>query len=134
MSFSADLEKFARKLDRTLEQTYRGVCIKLFSAVIMDTPVLDGDLRGSWYTKENVPEINYTPRNDRTGSVTISEMTRLVNKSKLGGVMTMANSLPYAHTIEYDGHSSVKAPAGMMRINVARISTIIHEAVQESKR
>lgn len=131
--FAADIKKFADKANLTMEQAYRGITLKLFSAVILDTPVLDGQLRGSWYSKENTPRIDSTPRVDPSGSVAITELNSMVGKAKLGGKMTMANSMPYAYRVEYEGWSG-KSPQGMVRINVARIQGILAQTVKEVRK
>ncbi|WP_162455859.1 hypothetical protein [Pseudoxanthomonas kalamensis] len=45
----------------------------------------------------------------------------------------MANNLPYANRIEYDGWSHTKAPAGMVRVSFARIRQIVSKAVRDNK-
>jgi hypothetical protein len=34
----------------------------------------------------------------------------------------LTNPMPYANVIEYDGHSSIKAPDGMVRKNIVRVA------------
>lgn len=131
-SFSADLKAFAQKTGLTLDQVHRGVAIKLFSAVVMDTPVLDGFLRGSWYVSTESPKITSAARKDSEGSVVNAEIAGI--EAKAGTVTYFTNSMPYAYRIEYEGWSSVKAPQGMVRKNVARFQQIVADAVKETKK
>lgn len=130
-TFNADLKKFAEKLGKTLDQTHRGVVIKLFSAVIKDTPVLNGDLRGNWLISTSTPDLRVIDNKDKTGNERLGAVAR--HPMKAGDKTFLANSQPYAMRIEYEGWSSVKAPEGMVRKNVARIERIITEAVTEAR-
>lgn len=131
-TFSADMEKFAKKLGKTLDQTHRGVVIKLFNSVIMDTPVLNGFLRGAWTISRGEPDTAPKMRRDPNGLITRAEV--FFGAGKAGDKTFLTNSMPYAYRIEYEGWSHTKAPHGMVRKNVARIEAIISEAVNEAKR
>lgn len=130
-SFSAGLDAFAKKTGLTLDQVHRGVCIKLFGAVTMDTPVLDGDLRGGWQISSDAPILKDTGRKDTSGAKVLAEIRG--HQMKAGTITYFSNAQPYAYRIEYEGWSHTKAPEGMVRKNVARFQNIINEAVRESK-
>jgi hypothetical protein len=53
---------------------------------------------------------------DKTGGSSIADLKNI----GVGSVTYMTNNLPYAIPIEY-GHSK-QSPAGMVRINVARVA------------
>ena len=131
--FSEMLGQFAGRTKRTLDTTRRAVAIKLFSAVIMDTPVLTGRLRGNWQTSINSPLTEPIERNDLTGAEAIKDVKRMVAQSRPTDVMYLRNNLPYAYRIEYEGWSKDKAPEGMVRRNVARFHRILDEAVMEAR-
>lgn len=131
MSFSADLRRFNRKTKDSLDRTRRIVIIKLFSAVIKDTPVLSGRLRGNWQTTINSPATGVIGVRDEAAA--IAEVQSKVVQSKGSDVVILRNNLPYAYRIEFDGWSKVKAPQGMMRRNVARFQRLLSEAVREGR-
>lgn len=131
MSFLADLRRFNRKTKDSLDRTRRIVIIKLFSAVIKDTPVLSGRLRGNWQTTINSPATGVIGIRDE--AATIVEVHRMAAQSNGSDIVILRNNLPYAHRIEFDGWSKVKAPQGMMRRNVARFQRLLSEAVREGR-
>jgi len=132
MSFSADLGKFRSKTTDRLDRTRRAVVIKLFSAVILDTPVLSGRLRGNWQTGVKSPVLGTVGRLDKSGSDAIAEVQKQTAASGPDDAMYLTNNLPYARRIEYEGWSK-KAPDGMVRRNVIRFRRLLDEAVREGK-
>lgn len=131
MSFSVDLRRFSQKAKDSLDRTRRIVIIKLFSAIIKDTPVLTGRLRGNWQTTINSPATGVIGIRDEV--TTIAEVQRIAAQSKGSDVVILRNNLPYAYRIEFDGWSKVKAPQGMVRRNVARFQRLLSEAVREGR-
>lgn len=132
--FSAQLGRFSDRAKSGLDATRRAVAIKLFSAVIMDTPVLTGRLRGNWQTSINSPLTAPIDREDLTGAEAIGEVEKVVGRSRPTDVVYLRNNLPYAYRIEYEGWSKVKAPQGMVRRNVARFRRILSEAARENRK
>ena len=131
MSFSAQLSRFSRKTTDGLDRTRRIVIIKLFSAVIQDTPVLSGRLRGNWQTSIGSPVTSVIGVRDMGAAV--AEVQSKAQQSQLTDTVFLRNNLPYAYRIEFDGWSHTKAPQGMMRRNVARFQRILNEAVREGR-
>lgn len=131
MSFSVDLRRFNQKTKDSLDRTRRIVIIKLFSAIIKDTPVLTGRLRGNWQTTINSPATDVIGIRDE--AATIAEVQRMAARSKGSDVVILRNNLPYAYRIEFDGWSKVKAPQGMVRRNVVRFQRLLNEAVREGR-
>ncbi len=128
MSFTTQVANFAVKANSKLQLVRRAVCIKLFSAIILDTPVLTGRLRGNWLCIEaEGPLQNTLNTADKSGAATVSNMVAAVADGKGELPTFLSNNLPYAARIEFDGHSSIKAPAGMVRINVARFNQLVAE-------
>lgn len=120
-TFSSDLRKFAEATGKSLDATCRGVAIKWFSSTVMSTPVDTGRLRGNWMLTRDHPSAAISLRLDPTGTTAVSDITQRVGG--VGTVNYLTNNLPYAESIEY-GHSK-QAPDGMVRVNFARIKTII---------
>ena len=135
MSFSGDLRRFSMKTTGAMIRTRRAVVIKLFSAVILDTPVGDDDggtLRASWIASAGQGARGVVDKPDPQGSNTIGKIASAIGSPDVPVFLT--NNQPYSHKIEFDGHSSVKAPAGMMRKNVIRFQRLLREALFETRR
>lgn len=133
MSFGDDVAGFARKAGRSLEQTARGVELRLFRAVIMDTPVLDGRLRGDWQTTTDTPASGENGRADKEGGATLAEMESIVAAIQGGSYTLLTNNMPYAYRIEFEGYSKTKAPEGMVRKNEARFRQLLQEEAQKNR-
>ena len=131
MSFSADVSKFATSATKRVERVRRAVIVELFGSVIKDTPVLTGRLRGNRQASIGAPLTGELPL--RGEGAALAEVQQVASAVKGDQTAFMRNNLPYAHRIEFDGWSHTKAPAGMMRKNVARILRIVNKAVREGK-
>lgn len=122
MGFGDEIKKAADDMVNTVDEFRQAVTIKLFNSVIEDTPVDSGRLRANWQTNEGSPatgEIDSTDQNRP-----LKEVEDVVSRSKRDGEINLTNNLPYSVDIEFGG-SSTKAPQGMLRKNVARISDIL---------
>jgi hypothetical protein len=117
-TFAADLDRIAAKAGKSLEQTRRAVCIRLFSDIIAASPVDTGRFRGNWQTNVARPKDGALPIRARAAA----EAEILVNLGSLGDVVYFANNLPYALRLE-EGYSH-QAPVGMVRTNVARFERL----------
>ena len=124
-SFSAQVSSFSKATLDKVEGVRRGVTLKLFNAVILDTPVLTGRLRGNWRVSEGKPVLDTSDRVDPSGAGVLREVEAAVAASKGDTSLVLSNSLPYAARIEYDGWSHTKAPEGMVRRNVRRFNGLI---------
>ena len=148
-----DFNEFARKtLDRA-DKLIRAVGIKTFSAVIRDTPVgnpdlwksqqgkdlknrkgpagyVGGRLRANWQCSLGMADTSTDESTEHGRS--IPAMTKTVEGADRKDTLWLANSLPYASRIEYDGHSK-QAPEGMVRRNVTRIKKIISGELRKLK-
>lgn len=130
MSFSSDIEKIAKKLNQSIESTVRATALELFGSIIDGTPVLTGRAKGNWQTSINEPITSIVDRTGETES--IAELKDVAGGSIAGKILWLSNNLPYIRRLEFDGHSS-QAPAGMVRINVSRIESIVSNAAKDNK-
>lgn len=130
MSFSSDIEKIAKKLNLSIESTVRATALELFGSIIDGTPVLTGRAKGNWQTSINEPITSIVDRTGETES--IAELKDVAGGSIAGKILWLSNNLPYIRRLEFDGHSS-QAPAGMVRINVSRIESIVSNAAKDNK-
>lgn len=122
-SFSAGVDAWAKKVAREIEELRKAVIIELFSSVILDTPVLTGRLRGNWIISSGTPNTSTVSVTDPSGATTVRNVETFARGLTVQqNQVFLANNLPYAYRIEYDGWSRTKAPEGMVRKNFIRIS------------
>lgn len=123
--FSQQLASFAKKAEENTERARRIILLRLFRSVVFDTPVKEGTLRGAWQPSVNSTSITPSNRTGRSsGNATNKAIEEMVEASRFGDTVYLTNPLPYGPRIEYEGWSRVKAPQGMVRKNVARLTRI----------
>lgn len=124
MSFSLDVAKWAQKTNQDIERINKAIILELFTSVILDTPVLEGRLRGNWLVTSSNPATGTVEVTDPSGQQTVKNVESFIRAMSGKGDFSvyLTNNMPYAYRIEYDGWSSVKAPAGMVRKNFIRIT------------
>jgi len=124
MGFAADVGKWAKGATADIEQLNKAIILELFTSVILDTPVLEGRLRGNWLITSDDPATGTVEVTDPTGEKTkrnVENFVRAMSGTQNFSVY-LTNNLPYAYRIEYDGWSKNKAPEGMVRKNFIRIT------------
>lgn len=131
MSFALDVSKFVEKAKKNHEKVMRQVSIKLFSAIIKTTPVKYGRARMNWMASDGTPASGTTDATDKSGNIAIGNATSFVLKATDWHEFTLTNNLPYAQPLEYGW--SQQAPAGMVRVNVARFQQLINEEANKVK-
>jgi len=109
-------------MKQDVERVAAATFIELFTSVIKDTPADTGRLQGNWQTTTNTPATGLLTATGPAGAISMVALT--ISKPDL---YYLTNNLPYAETIEFDGHSKVKAPRGMVRINVKRLEQILRK-------
>lgn len=143
MSFALDVAAFAAKAKKNPEIVIRQVSIKLFSAIILGSPVDTGRFRMNWQAAGRSPETGTVTGVDKTGTTSINKMASVIVGLKDWFEFTLANNLPYASVIEYGGYPgdgpnttggySKQAPSGVVRVNVARFNTLLAEEAAKLK-
>lgn len=131
MSFATELKEITLKADKATDKTIRATTLALFREVIFRTPVDTGRLKGNWQTSVGTPALGATDRKDPSGALAFGEAIAQIGG--MGSVTYLANNLPYAQRIEYDGWSHTKAPEGMVRVSFARIDAIVAKAARDNK-
>ncbi len=133
--FVADLKQFKDKiLPETFVAFQKWIALKLYGMIMQKTPVDKGTLRGSWTI--SIGSQDTTPANKTTSAkqgqgLTASEKGVLdaalaqMAEAKLGQIIWINNAMPYVLRIEFDGHSSVKAPAGMVQISINEMRSFL---------
>lgn len=132
MDFEKQIAAFAKKANESIDETIRGVTIKLFSAVILSTPVKTGRARANWQISNEKPANGTVDGLDYSGGSTVNYMSEFVAQDADGRVFTLTNNLPYVYRLEY-GWSKTQAPSGMVRVNVSRFESILEEQARLNK-
>lgn len=130
MSFSQKISQFSFDAIELTEEVRMAVEEEVFRSVIKDTPVDEGRLRGNWQATKNSPATGTLDSIDKNGAQTIDKAVQLVRSSEPDQTLYLTNNLPYAVRIEY-GYSD-KAPEGMVRRNLSRITELIRQKARES--
>ena len=131
MSFSLDLSKFSKLTENKMEKVVKKVFIGLSADIIKDTPVLSGRARMNWFPAINKYSDTSTDSIDKVGVTAINRATSKANQYRLGDTITLSNNLPYAMRLEYGW--SKKAPAGMVRLNVARFQQWVDKEARKAR-
>lgn len=132
MNFSlGNLNPWKKKAIEQVTKDRREIILRLFRAVVFDTPVLEGTLRGNWQCSMMSPITG--PISKRVGNAVMAEIQSILDGSKLEDTIYLRNNLPYAYPIEYYGWSKVKAPQGMVRKNIMRLDRIAAAVARSSR-
>lgn len=128
MSFSSDIDKFAKKVNASADEVSRVIPIALFNGVILDTRVDTGRLRSNWQTTTNSPATNILDRKDKIpkGVMGGDAMKDVINEVKAFSVTYLTNNLPYAVVYE--------ELDGMIAKNMTRINRNIKEAINSVRK
>ena len=131
--FEDYVRKWANKQGKSLELMAPAVFIDIAGGTIRDTPLKNGQLRANWRVGIDAPATGQLDITDPSGQAT---QAALINQAPniFGRLVYFTNNLPYARRIEYEGYSSVKAPQGMLRININRFTDAVERAIRESKK
>ena len=143
MTFEEQVAAFIKKAKENPERVARAVSIKLFSAVILGTPVDTGRLRMNWQASGATPALGQVSGSDKSGSGAIRSATQFVSSYPEWEQFSLSNNLLYAASVEFGGYNgggpkttpdgySTQAPAGMVRVNVSRFQSLINQALREN--
>jgi len=142
--FAAQVAQFSAKAIGATDKTIRNITRELFNSVILMSPVGDPDgwknpapagyvggrFRGNWQTTQGAPADGTLDRIDASGSAAMADVA--TKAGGLGSHTFLANNLPYAQRLEYESWSK-QAPAGMVRVTFARITSLIEKQVRANK-
>ena len=119
MNFAGQIRIFSTNAIAKSKKAFKNTCIGLSAAIQQDTPVDTGRLRGNWQPSINSPATSSLMDTDPSGAKVIGKIQDTTQRIKLGDTYFFTNNLAYAAEIEFTGKSQ-KAPAGMVRVNLAR--------------
>lgn len=124
--FERSIQNFIKKAKKNPELVVRQVTIKLYSQIIMASPVDTGRFRMNWQVSNEKPVTGILIAEDPSGARATGRMTAYVTTSPEWENFCFTNNLPYAERLEY-GYSQ-QAPAGMVRVTVSRFQRLLNEA------
>ncbi len=139
--FIADLKQFQNKiLPETFVAFQKWLALELYRRILRKTPVDKGTLRGSWTISIGAQDT--VPANRTTDAADDADLTAAerglfqaavaqMSDINVGQVIWINNAMPYVLRIEFDGHSSVKAPAGMVQISINEVKTWLNSAKKD---
>lgn len=118
MQRRVQLGQFAAHAGETIRAVKKQLITELFTAVVQDTPVLSGTLKGNWRPSKDTPNAAFDQTTADPTNTLATAIEQLVDDKDQK--IFLSNGTPYGSMIEYDGHSTHKAPQGMVRINIIR--------------
>lgn len=130
-TFAQQLQIFRVEALEAIDQTIRDVVIQVGETIINLSPVDTGRFKGNWQFTVGQPSNFSLDTYDKDGQQTIAALVLKVNAMEPGQVLWLVNNLVYAIPLEY-GHSQ-KAPAGVVRITLARFQEIVDEVIRINK-
>lgn len=118
-SFRDQFDKATLKAMTAVSKEAKARTMGFVGAVVDDTPVLSGKLKGSWQIVKTGGSFLEDLPADPIGEAT---KARLLQKIKylpihMDWQILFGTPVPYSHKIEYEGWSK-KAPSGMVRKNI----------------
>lgn len=136
--FELSIQNFIKKAKKNPELVVRQVTIKLYSQIIMASPVDTGRFRMNWQASYGSPAVGIIDANDPGGARAIANATNFVMNSSEWDEFRLTNNLPYAEAIEFGGYPgdgpntvggfSTQAPQGVVRVTVKRFQRLLDEA------
>jgi hypothetical protein len=118
--FSADVSRAAARMGNLGVVIYRKIALDVHRGVVMESPVLEGHLRGNWNVALNRVDKTSGKDPDPSGAKTIADGRAVTTGADWTDEIYISNNLPYAARIEYEQWSK-KAPEGMVRVTLKRI-------------
>lgn len=118
MSFEVDINKWANKVNLSVDNAIVAVCAQISTEVIKRTPVDTGRARANWIPSIGTPSDNVTDNTDTSGILATNKALN-VSKVASGKMFWLVNNLPYIQKLEY-GWSN-QAPHGMVRLTMQQV-------------
>jgi hypothetical protein len=157
MSFTLDLQKFAKKTNSNVEVLVKSAVAGVAESIIEKSPVgnpslwtqefkdvatslgwigkgyTGGRFRGNWDYGFNVTPKTEFDVVDKNGALSMSRIeSGMAGKKMAGNIHYIANNLPYAQALE-NGHSRIQAPHGMVRLAAIEWQSIVDEQARKLK-
>lgn len=130
--FLSDIAKWIEKSKKAQDMYVQKTILEIDKRLIQKSPVDTGRFKNNWNISDGF--INPSTTESTAPNITQSKSAASVFSIKANGqTVFITNALPYAYRIEYEGWSKIKAPAGVVRITIAEMATILRDAAFEVK-
>ena len=127
MTFAADLQRFRAKVGDRCDRLIRKVVFDMTKEIVRMTPVRTGAAKSNWFW--GVYRVSDTDATaSKSGAPSIKRASDFASTVRAGGVVYLTNNLPYIMALEFG--SSQQAPAGMVRVTVAKWQAIVDRAAR----
>ena len=139
--FVANTKDFQQRLlPKQFTAFQKWIALELYRRIMQKTPVDKGFLRGSWTISIGAQDKTAANKQTSAGmgeSLSPSERAEFMqavaamNELQIGQIIWLNNAMPYVLRIEFEGHSSVKAPGGMVQISINEMKTWLQTAKRD---
>lgn len=126
--FIVSIEKFIKQAGEDLDEFTREFPQDLTKAIIEDTPVDTGFLRGSWTAAIDAPDLSHQ------GQIGTDPSTRIalnLRRAKAGDTIYITNTAKYGPYVEFG--TAFIAPRAFVRNNVAKADMIAKNTLKRIK-
>lgn len=130
-SFSLNIAAWCEKAKDRADLVVRKVALDVGSRVVLRSPVDTGRFRANWQYGVGAPVVKITETFDKSGQETIARIGTLAATARLGDVIYLSNSLPYA--LKLEGGSSKQAPGGMVGLTVLEFQAAVDRSAAAAK-
>jgi len=142
-NFAANVSAFVKKANGNADLVVRKIVLDIGTAIVMRSPVGDGDFwkspppkgyvggrfRANWQYGNISEPTGELPNIDKTGKESIDRIAAGLPAKAAGLVHMLRNNLPYAERLETGW--SKQAPAGMVGLTVAEFQTFVTNAAKD---
>lgn len=125
--FALDISRFVKKANGNIDVVVRKITFEVFSRVIRKTPVDTGRARGNWIASADRPVL-VALDGAKSEQQALADAGSVALKQSAGGVVFLANNLPYIQRLE-NGWSD-QAPAGMVGTTLAEFPGVVSVSVR----
>ena len=117
MAWKNKPSNFALEIEKIGDEHLRKVSAEMLQQVIVRSPVDTGVFRGNHRISLDNPDNTYDLSTaDKGGSATLQKGNQKILQAKMGDLVYVQNSLPYAIALE-NGHSQEQAPNGVYALS-----------------
>jgi hypothetical protein len=117
------MQAWVQKTTAKSDTAVRMIALRMFSRIILKSPVDTGRFRGNWQIAIGSVPNGTLELDDKTGTATIAKGTATALGINAGDTIYFANNLPYAIPLE-EG-SSQQAPAGMVALTIQEFQSVV---------
>jgi hypothetical protein len=119
MGWEEQVGKLFDRQKKNMSLFYKKVAFDVFTEIVLRTPVDTGRARANWVVTIDQPNETEVEGVDKSGTQAMGNGLKTINRANEMPDFWITNNLPYIEKLEFGG-SRIKAPAGMVRVTVAR--------------